>query len=275
MPETKNRIDQIIDDLKSSWYFRLFAVLWLISFIMFWVSIGVFGERSQTGSKEPAWRLWFENDTKSGIEYPPFHFRLPRHERNVTIDYASCQWSAITLVKQACADGEPMTRCISFETSGFGASPAEDWLRCTINTTATADWREDRLIEFDTNHNINRTRPGSSLFIGPNRFALVTLHKTMVRRSSGKDFPLWQKQLQYHSSVWTNHTFHVVLSFASFETIHLEQYDFYTGWMGVADIGGFMFFMTILVAIGMVAVGCVFSNDSKFLSNSHKYDQTL
>lgn len=40
----------------------------------------------RTGTKEPAWRMWVENDTNVGIEYPPFHFRIPRHERNVTFD---------------------------------------------------------------------------------------------------------------------------------------------------------------------------------------------
>jgi len=75
----------------------------------------------------------------------------------------------------------------------------------------------------------------------------------------------WEKTALYHSTVFTPASFTITTIISSFRVTHHEQANNYDGWMAVADIGGFAFWMVILHTIAMIVVGFILPNESKFL----------
>jgi len=273
MAETKNRVDQIIDDVKSSWYFRFWLLVWFVCFIMFWVTLGVFGAKSNLAREEPSWRIWIENDTKSGLEFPPFFFKVQWHDVE-SIEKASCTLDNNMIQQLACPGITDRAKCVEFKTNQE-ATRRDGWIKCQIQTNGIRS--EDRLILFglDMGHN-NTWGDKWDLFVGPNANAHIYLQRSAVKHNSGKkDFDFWQKELVYHSSIFTNNTYNVTIQYRSLDTMHYQEYDYYNGWMAVSDVGGFAFFMSIILSIVMVAVGCVFDNNSRFLNRGSKYSENI
>jgi hypothetical protein len=269
MAETKHRVDQIIDDIKGSWYFRFWMLVWVVCFIMFWVTMGVFGAKSNMAREEPAWRVWIENDTKSGLEYPPFYFKLQWDElaaKEEIISATCSNQNGMSIMPRACP-GIPNTKtCVEFQTNSEATS-RHSRIKCYLLTNANRT--EDRMILFGTDQQHNATWGDKwDLYMWPNANAHIALQRTAVKRDAkgAKEFDFWTKELTYHSSVFTANQYNVTIEFRSVDTLHFQQYDYYNGWMAVSDIGGFAFFMSILLAVVMVAVGCIFDNDSKFLN---------
>ncbi len=72
MGETIQQLPKIINDLKYSWYFRLWTLLLFICFILFWVSVGIFSKEKLMLDKQ--YQLYLEEATQ--LDYPQFHFRI-------------------------------------------------------------------------------------------------------------------------------------------------------------------------------------------------------
>jgi len=275
MGETKNRIDQIVDDFKGSWYFRFWALIWLICFIMFWVTLGVFGAKSTLAKEEPAWRIWIENDTKEGLEYPSFYFRVQYHDQGEQFLSTACSLNGTFLTRMPCPALPDTSKCVAYKTSAGRITHHNRGIRCNLITNANKT--VDRLILFgiETGHNDTRFGDKWDLFVGPNAAAHIMLQRDAVKHENGKGIDFWSKRLVYHSSIFTDNNYTVDIEFQSFDTMHYQQYDYYNGWMAVSDVGGFAFFMSILLAIVMLIVGCIFENDSRFLNNGSKYSQNI
>jgi len=67
---TKEKFSNLAEDLKTSWYFRIWFILWLAGFLATFSALIILGKRADTAMAHESWRTWFERDTK--IEYPSF-----------------------------------------------------------------------------------------------------------------------------------------------------------------------------------------------------------
>lgn len=108
-----------------------------------------------------------------------------------------------------------------------------------------------------------------SVWIAPNNNAWVMIEKAVVKYKGKPPATEWGRDLLYHSTESTVFgQYNIATILGTFRVAHLEQQDSYNGWMALGGIGGFAYFLIILHTIIMIAVGIVFTNDSKFLLGS-------
>jgi len=254
------------DDLKHSWYFRIWVFAWLFCAVITFICLIILGQRATTVQKEQPWRLWIENAQE--IAYPSFTIKTNYDEANSTITNVFCEWGSrnqhpVIVPTSNCANGEPTTRCVFVGSSGYFASQQENHLDCKINVTAPNSG--DKILLFQI---YEQADFGASItWVSPNDNAVIYLTKTVIE-SKGKDpSVIWQHQINYHSSVVEGNFFAVRFSFDTFAVFHWQEDTGFDTWLSVGGIGGFAFFMLIMHTIFMTIVGTCLPNESKFLSS--------
>jgi hypothetical protein len=71
----------------------------------------------------------------------------------------------------------------------------------------------------------------------------------------------------YATSVRESGVVSAAIMFDSFGIYHWAEYDYYTGWMTFADIGGVMVLIAIIHSFVMLLISCCVDKNSKVLAN--------
>lgn len=276
MAQTLNTVKDIASDLQSSWYFRVWALLWFVCALVAFSALIIFGEQQTNSQKDKDWKVWIEEPKK--IEFPLFHIRIDTREKQ-RIASKTCTHGNTPLLTKNCEPVYGMIlnqdECFAVDTSNiFALNDHEvDWteshIRCNVTTTGFSDNDNNLLAwELEGSH-VYPYGPNSysSVWIAPNNRAWVLLKKA-VADAHGKKATLWERTLVYHSSLSTPGFYHITTIVSSFRVDHFEERVLYTGWMSAADIGGFAFFLLIIHTIAMLIVGFVLDYDGKFLNLS-------
>lgn len=270
----------IVDDLKHSWYFRIWSVLWAICALFVFIALIVLAQRSDVAGREKDFHYWVQNATE--IPFPRFHFRLSRAQSSgVEIIAKNCSHEKLHIPLGECAPWkgktEPITKCFSVPTDGIVA--VNDWneprgdVRVDCHITTTADlstpgpliaWELDGDLEASAHYGQHH----QTTWIAPNDHTWLILEKGVVKYQGENRKTEWGRNLVYHSTVSSSNTYHIQTIIGSFRVLHVEQQDSYNGWMALGGIGGFAYFLLILHTIIMMAVGVIFTNDSKFLTSA-------
>merc|ERR1712232_355067 len=102
MSNTLEKAREIIDDLKHSWYFRLWALFWLVLFLTGFSGMIKYAQRSDE-AKNQDWRLSLYNAAK--LDYPQLIFRFPDEDADNTFESVTCTQypSNLHINRQACA----------------------------------------------------------------------------------------------------------------------------------------------------------------------------
>jgi len=271
----------IIDDLKSSWYFRLWSFFWVVCAVTVFASLIILGKRTTIDTEHKEAHVWFENATS--ITFPRFHIRVHDYWNQQTdgqiMAGKTCYHnSAIVPYKPCPAVGNnpvpPSNKCFSIwadtldpATNTGGSYFNQDTIfECNITTTGS---------EFDTNSMLVWETEGvgissyggatHSVYIGANSDAWVLLDKEIAYIHGQGDTTFWNKNLVYRSSNSTAGLYIIKILIGTFEVPHFFIQDAYNPWMGVGDVGGFAFFTLILHTIVMMLLGICMENDSRFL----------
>jgi len=260
MANTKQQMGAFFDDLKSSWYFRIWFVLWLTCFLAGFSALIILGKRSETAAAHESWRTWIQTET--GIEYPSFCLRTSRDEVTNQLGEVSCNFNGLLIPTSNCDDGTIREKCVQLNMEGDIATKTTNNLQCTFGFNVSTD--ADKVIGFE----IVKDREFGVAFtwIQPNANAWILLTKNIIEPKHGKSINMWGRQLLYHSSVFTTNQFALDIKMDAFLVFHFEENDYYTGWMAIGDIGGVGFFLVILHTIVMIVVGLFMENTSKFLN---------
>jgi len=261
MVSPKQKFAFFVDDLKTSWYFRVWFSIWFVLAILSFSCLIILGSRSTEAAKHEGWRLWIEHADK--IEYPSFCFRTSLDETSNEIGNIYCQWNGIILQAVQCEDGTPRARCVQLNMAGDYATKDNNNLVCSFGFNVSAD--PDKIIGFE----IVKAREFGVAFtwIQPNSNAWILLSKYIIKPDGEDERVLWGRQLVYHSTVQVGDFFQVSILIDTFRVFHYVESDYYNGWMALGDVGGFAFFMYILHTIVMFTVGVFLENNSKFLNS--------
>jgi len=278
MGETMGNFRVIMEDLKTSWYFRIWGVLWLICGIMVLVALGVLGGRSQSAKKESTQRIWVENATELG--FPAFQFLFTGTEQEKILN-VFCEHSGMMMTTSSCGGGQSTDKCVMVNTEGVTAKNTGDTMAiyrsifCLINTTLPVNPGNKDLImavKFDgPNYG-----PASFSFVevAPNGDAWILVEQIMIKEN-GKEQGGWERNLVYHSTISQPGKYAISVIINSFRVLHIENFTWFSGWMATGDVGGFAYFLLILHTTIMIFVGLACVNDSKFLkgdATAAKYD---
>jgi len=271
---TIEKIKQIGHDVAHSWYFRFWAISWLVFALVVFSALIILSKSSEAAAKQHDVVVWVENAT--AIQFPRIHFRFD-HRGNETFQTYDCYANGVYLDPYPCMSWRgfepPMNTCVAFNSEILTA--LNDWTRddvriqCEIGSNG-AGYQGNMMMAFELEGQNIFSFGGNmyaSIWIAPNNQAWVLLEKNVLQTSKTADqIQLWDRTLLYHSTVSTPNVYNVSVIMSSFFVRHFDPKDVYNGWMTIGDIGGVAFFMVILHTIVMIGIGIFFSNTSTFLT---------
>lgn len=287
MGESSTKLKHILEDLKSSWYFRVWAILWLVCAIVSFVTLILFASRSENSTKDGVVRLWTQ--TVDSMTFPKFHFR--GFYGNL-LNY-SCTHEGNAVKTMNCYQHTNTSTCFAVDGPSVTATPppanfyrksgthsfkdfGKNMIDCsfTVNVTGFQDSHTPQLSTvlwgWDLDgKNARETLVGplaeTPLSFLPNSWVWITLNK----RVSNYDSVTWEQDFLYRDffvepadpTELTFNTSVLITDFSIFNTATVTQ----EGWVTVALVGGFSFFTYILHALVMFVVGFFLTNNSHFL----------
>eukprot|EP01118_Nematostelium_gracile_P017632 TRINITY_DN75_c0_g1_i1.p1 TRINITY_DN75_c0_g1~~TRINITY_DN75_c0_g1_i1.p1 ORF type:complete len:273 (+),score=78.76 TRINITY_DN75_c0_g1_i1:112-930(+) len=269
MGATGDNIRAISDDIKSSWYFRFYALLWFVGFIVVIIALGILGDKARIEMKENPGRLWIEN--ASALNFPAFHFSIPETAINDGVQFTSrnCMWNGSPVRTDFCTEpGTDLTNInLCFRVSAENIQAQNAWgagfdinsIQCMITTNGTA--AVNQMLHFSADDG-TETAAAQGTHISPGNMTWIFLHLNTF----GDDKHFYQKRVIQHSSLVFDGVYNVQVMFGSFFVSHYDKKEAYTGFRALGDVGGLAFFYTILMTFILLILGFFIPNHSTFLS---------
>jgi len=274
MGYTIDQIKLILNDIKSSWYFRIWATVWIgfmiVAFACFLVLVGI----SLRAGHEDDVRLWFKESPS--ITYPRFHFRSSTLE---VIESVICNQNNVTVTTGYCQETggvlPDIKHCVGVHADNFqvvnekGDFERMHHQRIECVVTTNGSYYGNTLIAWEI-EGINVGAIGDNIYAGiwiaPNDRAWVLLEQAITELATQTSPQVsWRKDLIYHSTVFHNGTYNVATIIPTFHVMHSIASDSYDGWNALGDIGGFAFFMVMLHSFVLILFGLCFVNNSEWL----------
>jgi len=195
----------ILEDLKSSWFFRIWALLWLVCAVMTFVALVMFSRYSNLQGHEGSARIWFERPAK--INFPDFQIFAPR---GVTLTSSVCKYMEEEVSKVDCVgwvkEVSPPLSCTAFQASSKqGYYDAQNFRTSRIDCNITTDlekWNntEDLMIGWEQ-YDSHPAGPNSRgpIWVRPTELAWILVSR---REFQTKDWSgaFWDRFLTYHET---------------------------------------------------------------------------
>jgi len=269
----------IVEDLKTSWYFRIWAILWIICAIFSFVGLIVLSHSSDEAQLKPGWRIWVEH--RESAYYPDFEITLFANE-NLTDSITTCNCfygkEATPVGTAPCKTGQPITQCVQVQSSSFQSYKSDetvgfpffttDSIHCYIINEAQNVTADDRILAVAVGNIQNKPTPN---FVAPGTRTEI---RFLERQIQYRKMPVevnYETQTGVVSNINNNPSSSIIFfKFAHLHVDHFQETDVFNGWMGVGVIGGFCFFLYLLHAIIMALIGICVPNTSKFLGGSRE-----
>jgi len=280
--ETIEKAKQIVHDIGNSWYFRVWALFWVVSAVIMFASLIVLSREATQAQREQDIAVWFQN--ASSIQYPRFHFRLD-HRGNETfqVDQCSCFFGTNQLSLATCQSHggfQPaQNQCIAWNSDSFTAlndnsiMDEDSRIYCEILTSGSGmHGNEMMTFELEGEHTFGIGALLSSVFLAPCDNTWIMLQKSVLQSSSSsQQIELWETDLLYHSTLNQTDFYNVTVIMGSYWVRNFNPRDSYNGWMTIGDIGGVGYFMVIIHTLVMIVVGLFLSNTSTFLGGGEHH----
>jgi len=273
---TIERIKQIAHDIANSWYFRSWALFWLLGALTTFSALIILSSQANFDKHNEAIQTWVEN--ASSIQLPNFHFRL-NHRGDEVFSNLQCIYDNTILAYHPCQAFHgfqpPQNQCLAIWADAF--TIYQNWniqgppprIQCTAETFGSGP-QDNLIMAFSLEGQYGfGGGPFSSTFFAPNDDAWIMLELNMFKLNRHTpSIPLWQQSVIYHSTNSQPNFYNVSVMLGSFFVNHWEPKDIYNGWMTIGNIGGVAFFMVCIQAVAMVFFGIFLTNNSTFLDGT-------
>jgi len=278
MGELKKQISHLLRDIKNSWYFRVWGILWLVCFIISLVAFGILGKESSQSQSRQYMDQWIENATH--LTYPRFHLRTQSTEY---IQSLKCYRNNIEIPTLPCgllANPEPQCLAVNSDSitveNKYNQPLGDLMVYCQLHTNGSTN---NSLVTWGLEgQDVGPFGPNafSGLYILPNDNSWVLLEQRTIHQTRKLPTEIqWSRSLVYHTSDYKAGWYGITTIIGSFYVTHLEPTDVYDGWKSVSDFGGFMFALVVIHTMIMLFVGIVFENNSSLLKGSSHDDNEL
>jgi hypothetical protein len=240
---------------------------------MFWVFVGIFSDQSKKMGH--SYHVYVE-DASKGLAYPTFHIRTADSDNSTVFNASSivCQAGPLLLPPQNCDLENDQKTCFRIDSKDLVSASADDKenvnrLRCRFSVipgkimpNRMIVWGEVVDGETDAVHHAN------AVWIGETANAWILLRKSVFKDAGHPAEAIYEKNLDYHSTVTVNNSWDISLVYQSFDVFHYDSWTG-TGWISFANVGGSIFFLSLLVTIVMIPIGWIVGNESKVLNQGH------
>jgi len=263
MGQTLETLRTIRDDLLTSWYFRIWFLMWIVCAITVFVCLGFVGHRADVERKEPSYRIWFEK--ANVIHYPDFQIRAQALENTLHTFSCATEKNTPVQVTNCPVRGGDNRWCRIVHAGAF--TNANGRIVCNI-VTVPGDTVEHLLAWEAVNASTDFTPlPDTNIWFAPDDHIWVTLSKEVESRD-GHWATVFRPTLLYHSTRSVPGNYSVSTLFSSLKVIHYDIADWYNGWQVLGIVGGYTFSLLILHKMVMILVGLFISNNSTFLGGN-------
>jgi len=262
------KFQQAIHDLKESWYFRFWAVIWLVGVIVTFASFVVLVAQDRQVAE-----TWYEFSPT--MNFPNFHFRVDRASARTFYSMSCTQPDGSAVQFVPCADPTmdgDTTRCRAIQPTVPATAMRHDRLMRSLNcqfiTNGTGPEGDIMAFEVEGQYTFAETDGAgdTATWFGPNNNTWLDMKKKVVQLK-GFNLEVWDVVPIYHSTYWTQQAYNVTIMIGEFVTLHIQPKELYSGWLVYGAIGGTGFFMVIIQTILMALLGICLSNNSVFLSS--------
>eukprot|EP01114_Cavostelium_apophysatum_P017802 TRINITY_DN536_c0_g1_i1.p1 TRINITY_DN536_c0_g1~~TRINITY_DN536_c0_g1_i1.p1 ORF type:complete len:314 (+),score=37.55 TRINITY_DN536_c0_g1_i1:61-942(+) len=272
--ETAENLKRIVSDLKSNWYFRVWALIWVTCAIVAFVGLIVLGNDSRKAKQHKDLKIWMENATQ--IQYPRFHFRT---EGDEIITYVNCTVDGQVIPIDDCQEWHGVEvdtlHCRAVRADQY-SMVQNNWvpadmlgISCNVQTIGN-NTQEGNLIawEIEGKNMFVGGDPYETQWIAPTNGSWIQLIKGETETKDHGNITTWERNLIYHTNVHTKGYYHVRVVIESWLIRHFSFVVTYNGWQAVGGIGGIAFFLVLIHTAFMAVIGFCFGNDSSFLNKS-------
>jgi hypothetical protein len=284
MEVSKRNLSAILHDLANSHYFRIWALLWFICMVAWFVGLGIMSDKSRHNAEYPWMNSYME--LENSLAFPSFYFMLG--EPTALQPAASCYWggdNTVVMHSSLCSCpgpgcNLPMSQCFQINPPSNVRStivPAglddgiysnggnSSWIQCSFTASSANNFA---LMRFDLpNVNRNGVNSWASVWFGPNTNTWILLTESLI-----DNVPYWDRDMLYHGDWQPNQngtlTYNVRVLLDTNLLKKSYGWNYYTGWQCVSDLGGLAFMLVIFHRLIMVAIGFLLENDSRFLGGT-------
>jgi len=274
------KVQEIVEDLKNSWYFRFWAVLWFTFLILGFVALGILANRSVQTTTQKDSKIWYQSS--ASLYLPRFHFHtaLPPWSGNEIITNISCTYQNNQLQVGPCKPFNGVTpsiyNCVAVyadQVEVFNTGQQREYhdfgVGCNITTTGTID-QVGTMIAFGiegSNNYISFDDPHAPLWIFSTNLAIIELNRQLMK-ISGVMGTFWDRQIFYFNDAWTTGSYQVYVTIDGFGYFRFDTQNLYSGWRSTSDVGGFAYFLVVIHTAVMIILGICFANNSTFLKSN-------
>jgi len=304
-------LEHIVHDFKHSNYFRIWCLVFLACFIIFWIGFGVYVNHVDTTSQ--VYASGFQpNDA---VEFPLYHFRLEGMTAAtpaIVTNSISCIWNnTVPLSVDTCLGynntwATGLTNCFVVQTHNktFSAwasmdnSGRENPFEMNTNPdlfSSPAHGPGRIYCNFSVNPNALGQTPNwiaweleglTNYQYGDNAYAALWFDNMNIQWVLLEQFQIdgtiyWDRNRESHlpalpQNDTLGNTLYQTVTIMDTTTVQFyEQFSFgYHSWNGLADIGGLAFALYIMKTVLMLVVGLMFENDSIFLGGKEPAKDT-
>jgi len=264
--ETLDKLKQIGHDIKNSWYFRFWGILWAIGVIVtFAAFVAVIATDRRVNE------TWMDFSTTMTI--PNFHFRVDHLSSQTFIGNINCNFNGIPLYPQQCnrPEDSDMTKCQAIHPTQpavmIRGDRTQRTVNCTFLTNGTGPEGDIMAFELEGDHIFSQTdgMGDTATWFGPNSMTWLIMKKRVFQWKSF-EVDVWDTVPIYHSTIFQQNNFSAAVMIGEFLVMHINPREMYSGWVVFGAVGGTGFFMTILASIIMIIVGIFLNNNSTFLN---------
>jgi len=262
-----------VDDMKHSWYFRIWSFLWLVCAIVCFAAFVVLVKASDNAQQNPGFRAWTE--FPNTLPFPNFYIHLQWQEQNDQMTNISCEYgypNPTVLQLGDCGFNLPRTECVMVianttmavypqnNNSNFFHHGSEA-IYCLIATAGVSN---------NTVLGLGIQEDRTPLYLQTGTFSDVRISQENVKFKR-------EDHIRYNAVSGIASTYlpgqpetkyGFALRYQNFMVTYFEEADLFNGWMGLGAIGGFFFFLWFLHAFIMGIIGCFLPNTSKFLGGA-------
>jgi len=275
------KFHDLVHDIKHSWYFRIWGVLWIVCASVAFAGLIVLSRSAEKNQTEQGFRVW--TDFPSQLLFPNFYVHLLPGEgadeqisqisctygpQNVSLSIGNCQFqSGPELCSMVIAN---TTMAIAPQDNNGNADPlhGSDSIFCAIWTTYNTTANNNT---FNTVMGVSIHHTRVPLYIMPDQVANVRIEMETVQYWGASS-----EETRYTAvtGVSSNYVpegarFGLSVRYNDFRVTHYQKTDLFNGWMGVGAIGGVAFFLYVLHTFVMGIIGCFIPNTSKFLGGAN------
>jgi len=264
------KFSAIVEDLKTSWYFRVWALSWLVFAIVTFIALILLGQRATNDQLHPTWTTWIENAGE--ISFPDLLVKTNADEPNDAISNIFCEVgnpndpNMLLIPLDLCPGGVAEKYCRLVIAGGFTANPAMNALTCYINITAPQGADTSIAITVAQDSPFGK----EVVYVRPTMGAVVAISKIVVKAKGQQEAYTWRYNMQYKYDVVQPNYFVVKFVINNFMVTHFVEDIGFDSWLSIGGIGGFAYFMVILHTIAMTLVGLCLTPESKFLYGGEK-----